>query len=63
MVCAIKSDAGSSAQVGLASMKADMHGLIETAPTSENSSVPAQIQKRGVPFFPGIVTDTVTNDK
>ena len=54
-------------------MKADMHGLIprcphsrdyegqvETVPTSGNSSDPVCFRKRGMPFFPGIVTVSVT---
>ena len=60
MVCAVNTVAGNSAQVGLASTKPDMHGLIprcpysrdyegqvETVPTSGNSSstVSAQITK------------------
>ena len=59
MVCAVNTVAGNSLQVGLASRKADMHGLGETVPTSGNSS--AHFQKRGTPFFPGIVTVFVTN--
>ena len=44
MVCAVKSDTGNSLKVGLASMKPDMHGLIETAPTSKSKLVPPRIQ-------------------
>ena len=60
MDCPGKSNACNSQQVGLASMKADMHGLIETVPTSGNSPAPVNFQKRGVPCFPGIVTVSVT---
>ena len=60
MVCAVNTVAGNSLQVGLASRKADMHGLGETVPTSGNSSDPVCFRKRGMPFFPGIVTVSVT---
>ena len=73
MVCAVNTVAGNSAQVGLASMKADMHGLIprrpysrnyegqvETVPTSGNSSNPVCFRRGGTPFFSGIVTVSVT---
>ena len=41
-------------------MKPDMHSLIETVPTSGNSPDLVYFQKRGMPFFPGIVTVFVT---
>ena len=58
MVCAVKSN---SAQVGLASMKADMHGLIETAPTSGNSSARVYFQKRKIKSLSVLIDGQIVN--
>ena len=67
MVCTVKYYIDNSQKVGLASMKPDMHSLIETVPTSGNSSFlscasfSAKFKKQGISDFPGVTTVSMTN--